>query len=157
METITFDRMAEAFAIKMKASAIKNTTPNPRVEILQQGYNHSSKTCVTQTSEPLLLDTWNTPYAIGPADHALFLTISPDWQKNLFHSVDGQYGCASTGGALINCSGDGSDQFPAGTGIKARHIYSRVTSVALHVHYVHPSEPYIPKSLSLRVSPVTVV
>lgn len=30
-------------------------------------------------------------------------------------------------------------------------------SVALHVHYVHPSEPYIPKSLSLRVSPVTVV
>jgi hypothetical protein len=60
LETVTFGRMAEAFAIKMKASAIKNTTPNPRVEILQQGYNPGTKTCVTQTSEPLLLDVWNT-------------------------------------------------------------------------------------------------
>ena len=64
LETVTFGRMAEAFAIKMKASAIKNTTPNPRVEILQQGYNPGTKTCVTQTSEPLLLDVWNTPYAV---------------------------------------------------------------------------------------------
>eukprot|EP01043_Picozoa_sp_COSAG02_P080879 COSAG02_NODE_19452_length_881_cov_0.983376_2_plen_135_part_01 len=32
-----------------------------------------------------------------------------------------------------------------------------MTSIALHVHYVHPSEPYIPKSLSLRVSPVQVI
>ena len=60
------------------------------MEILQQGYNPGTKTCVTQTSEPLLLDVWNTPYAIGPADHALFLTISPDWQKNLFTCIDGQ-------------------------------------------------------------------
>ena len=27
----------------------------------------------------------------------------------------------------------------------------------LDVHYVHPSEPYIPRSLSLRVSPVQVI
>ena len=95
----------------------------------------------TQTSEPVLLDTWNTPYAIGPADHALFLTVSPDWQKNLFYDTSGQYGCVEGDGGIINCKGDGSDDFPSGAGsIKARQIYSRVTSIALHVHYVHPSD-----------------
>ena len=156
--TVQFSRVAQAFAVKMKASAAKSTSPNPRAEILQQGFtldNTGGGTVITQTSEPLMLDTWNTPYAIGPADHALFLTISPDWQKNLFTCIDGQYGCPVGRGGLINCDGTGADHFPPS--IKPRQIYSRVTSVALHVHYVHPSEPYIPKSLSLRVSPVTVV
>jgi hypothetical protein len=158
IELVSFSRIAEAFAIKMKASASKMTTPNPRVEILQQGFNETTGIVTTQTSEPLLLDTWNTPYAIGPADHALFLSVSPDWQKNLFYDMSGQYGCLEGDGGIINCKGDGSDDFPSGAGsIKARQIYSRVTSIALHVHYVHPSEPYIPKSLSLRVSPVQVI
>eukprot|EP01043_Picozoa_sp_COSAG02_P013214 COSAG02_NODE_525_length_20713_cov_5.808286_6_plen_73_part_00 len=64
-----FSRVAQAFAVKMKASAVKNTTPNPRAEILQQGFtpdNTGGGTVITQTSEPLMLDTWNTPYAIGP-------------------------------------------------------------------------------------------
>ena len=156
--TVTFERIAQAFAVKMKASASKMTSPNPRVEILQQGFNPVTGIVTTQTSEPLLLDTWNTPYAIGPADHALFLSVSPDWQKNLFYDTSGQYGCAEGQGGIINCKGDGSDDFPSGAGsIKARQIYSRVTSIALHVHYVHPSEAYIPRSLSLRVSPVQVV
>ena len=155
---VTFERIAEAFAVKMKASGSKMTSPNPRVEILQQGFNPVSGVVTTQTSEPVLLDTWNTPYAIGPADHALFLTVSPDWQKNLFYDTSGQYGCVEGDGGIINCKGDGSDDFPSGAGsIKARQIYSRVTSIALHVHYVHPSEPYIPRSLSLRVSPVQVI
>jgi hypothetical protein len=42
------------------------TSPNPRVMILQQGFNPVTGIVTTQTSEPLLLDTWNTPYAIGP-------------------------------------------------------------------------------------------
>ena len=158
IELVSFSRIAEAFAIKMKASACKMTSPNPRVEILQQGFDASTGIVTTQTSEPLLLDTWNTPYAIGPADHALFLTVSPDWQKNLFYDMSGQYGCLEGQGGIINCKGDGSDNFPTGPGsIKARQIYSRVTDIALHVHYVHPSEPYIPRSLSLRVSPVQVI
>ena len=120
--------------------------------------NETTGIVTTQTSEPPLLDTWNTPYAIGPADHALFLSVSPDWQKNLFYDMSGQYGCLEGDGGVINCKGNGSDDFPSGIGsIKARQIYSRVTSIALHVHYVHPSEPYIPRSLSLRVSPVQVI
>ena len=100
------------------------TSPNPRVEILQQGFNPVSGIVTTQTSEPLLLDTWNTPYAIGPADHALFLSVSPDWQRNLFYDTSGQYGCAEGDGGIINCKGDGSDDFPKGDGsIKARQIY----------------------------------
>ena len=153
LTTVSLERMSKAFAVKVKANACKMVTPNPRAEILQQGYNAASGTVVTQVSEPILLDTWSTPYAIM-GDHALFLTISPDWQKNLFFDTSGQYGCPVGDGGLINCSGNGSDNFP--TTIKARQVYSRVTSVALHVHYVHPSEPYIPPSVSLRVSPVQV-
>eukprot|EP01043_Picozoa_sp_COSAG02_P018857 COSAG02_NODE_892_length_16138_cov_14.599875_11_plen_154_part_00 len=62
IEHVSFSRIAEAFAIKMKASASKMVTPNPRVEILQQGFNETTGIVTTQTSEPLLLDTWNTPY-----------------------------------------------------------------------------------------------
>eukprot|EP01043_Picozoa_sp_COSAG02_P013215 COSAG02_NODE_525_length_20713_cov_5.808286_7_plen_153_part_00 len=58
------------------------------------------------------------------ADHALFLTISPDWQKNLFTCIDGQYGCPVGRGGVINCDGTGADHFP--TTIKPRQIYSRV-------------------------------
>ena len=156
LTTVSLERMSKAFAVKMKASALKMINPNPRAEILQQGYSEQSGIVTTQVSEPILLDTWNTPYAIL-GDHALFLTISPDWQRNLFYDVSGQYGCPDGDGGVINCKGDGSDDFPSGAGsIKARQIYSRITSVALHVHYVHPSEPYIPQSLSLRVSPVQV-
>lgn len=53
--TVTFERIAQAFAVKMKASASKMTSPNPRVEILQQGFNPSTGIVTTQTSEPLLL------------------------------------------------------------------------------------------------------
>lgn len=153
LTTVSLERLSKAFAVKVKANGCKMVTPNPRAEILQQGFNEESGMVVTQVSEPILLDTWSTPYAIM-GDHALFLTISPDWQKNLFFDNSGQYGCPDGDGGLINCAGNGSDSFPGV--IKARQIYSRVTSVALHVHYVHPSEPYIPPSVSLRVSPVQV-
>ena len=41
--------------------------------------------------------------------------------------------------------------------IPARTVAVRIAEVSLHVAYVHPSEPYIPPSISLRYSPIQVV
>ena len=45
---------------------------------------------------------------------------------------------------------------PGNNGVLARKIYAQVKSVELHVGYVHPSEPYIPPSQSIRYSPIQV-
>eukprot|EP01043_Picozoa_sp_COSAG02_P064691 COSAG02_NODE_9535_length_2187_cov_1.823755_2_plen_168_part_00 len=45
---------------------------------------------------------------------------------------------------------------PGNDQVLARKIYCQVKSVELHVGYVHPSEPYIPPSQSIRYSPIQV-
>ena len=55
IELVSFSRIAEAFAIKMKASACKMTSPNPRVEILQQGFDASTGIVTTHIPRSLSL------------------------------------------------------------------------------------------------------
>ena len=143
---------ATGFAVKVKGDTFKNTTPNPKNQILQQGYVSSTGTVNAQVSEPVMLPTWQHNYAIGPSDYSLFLTISPDWQQHLLYDPSGQYAAQS---GVINTDGAGGDSL-IGT-IPARKVAVRISEVSLHVAYVHPSEPYIPPSISLRYSPIQVV
>jgi len=143
---------AGGFAVKVKGDTFKNTTPNPKNQILQQGYVSSTGTVNAQVSEPVMLPTWQHNYAIGPSDYSLFLTISPDWQQHLLYDPSGQYAAQS---GVINTDGAGGDSLIAT--IPPRKVAVRISEVSLHVAYVHPSEPYIPPSISLRYSPIQVV
>ena len=68
----------------------------------------------------------------------------------------GQYGCG-TAGAIVNGNESSLTGLPnTGNGVLARKIYCQVKSVELHVGYIHPSEPYIPPSQSIRYSPIQV-
>jgi hypothetical protein len=40
--------------------------------------------------------------------------------------------------------------------LKRNTVYCRIKDVSLHVHYIHPVEPYIPKSISIKTNPVTI-
>ena len=86
---------------------------------------------------------------------SLFLTISPDWRKTLLYDHSEQYGCGVEG-AIVNGNENGLKGLPAAGQVLARKIYCQVKSVELHVGYVHPSEPYIPPSQSIRYSPIQV-
>ena len=81
--------------------------------------------------------------------------MSPDWRKTLLFDHSGQYGCGSAG-AIINGNNSSLEGLPSGSNVNARQIYCQVKSVELHVGYVHPSEPYIPPSQSIRYSPIQV-
>ena len=60
-----------------------------------------------QVSEPVMLSTWSASnYCQGPGDNSLFLTVSPDFAKNLFYDHSSEY---AAGDAAVNCSGTGSD------------------------------------------------
>ena len=67
------------------------TTPNPKCLALQQGYNGLTKKSYVQVSEPILLDTWQHNYAIGPSQMSLFLTFGPQYLKDLFYDPSGAY------------------------------------------------------------------
>lgn len=143
---------AKGFAVKVKGDAFKNTTANPKHQILQQGFVKGTDTVTAQVSEPVMLPTWQHNYAIGPSDYSLFLSISPDWQQHIMYDHAGQYAAQD---GVINTDGVGGDSL-IGT-IPARKIAIRIAEVSLHVAYVHPSEAYIPPSISIRYSPIQVV
>ena len=46
-----------------------------------------------QVLEPILLDTWQHNYAIGPSSMSLFLTYGPQYLKDLFYDPSGACGC----------------------------------------------------------------
>jgi hypothetical protein len=110
-----------------------------------------------QVSEPVMLSTWSASnYCQGPGDYSLFLTISPDFASNLFYDHSGEYAAQD---AAINCNGDGSDKLlgtDIGNKIPPRTIAVSIESVELHVSYIHPATMYIPKSISIRWSPIQV-
>jgi len=143
---------AKGFAVKVKGDTFKNTTPNPKNQILQQGYVPLTNSSTCQVSEPVMLPTWQHNYAIGPSDMSLFLSISPDWQKHIMYDHSGQYGALD---GVMNTDGASGDRLP--TNIPARTVALRIAEVSLHVAYVHPSEAYIPPSISIRYSPIQVV
>jgi hypothetical protein len=162
-EKMTMDSLASGLAVKVKGDTFKRSgLPNSRFEILQQGYVEATgddgKTrghCEVQVSEPVMLSTWSASnYCQGPGDNSLFLTVSPDFAKNLFYDHSGEY---AANDAAINCSGTGSDDLLGDkVTIPARQIAVSVESVELHVSYIHPSTPYIPKSISIRWAPIQV-
>ena len=151
---LTLTELAQLLTVKAKGDTYKATTPNPKCEILHMSLD-SNNVVTVQVSEPIMLSTWQHNFAIGPSDYGLFLTVSPDWRKTLLFDHSGQYGCGSAG-AIINGNDSSLEGLPTGSNVNARQIYCQVKSVELHVGYVHPSEPYIPPSQSIRYSPIQV-
>ena len=153
--SVTLQELSQLLTVKAKGDTYKATTPNPKCEILHMSLD-SNNVVTVQVSEPIMLSTWQHNFAVGPSDYGLFLTVSPDWRKTLLFDHSGQYGCGSDG-AIINGSNSSLEGLPSGgTSVNARQIYCQVKSVELHVGYVHPSEPYIPPSQSIRYSPIQV-
>ena len=103
-----------------------------------------------QVSEPVMLSSWGHPWAMPSSSHQLFLTISPNWAKDLLYDPSGQYGCPGFNGEaqLIG------PQDPAP--VKKNTVYVRIKDISLHVAYVHPVDPYIPNSISIKTNPVTI-
>ena len=151
---LTLTELSQLLTVKAKGDTYKATTPNPKCEILHMSLD-SNNVVTVQVSEPIMLSTWQHNFAIGPSDYGLFLTVSPDWRKTLLFDHSGQYGCGSAG-AIINGNDSSLEGLPTGSNVNARQIYCQVKSVELHVGYVHPSEPYIPPSQSIRYSPIQV-
>ena len=148
--TALTEDVAQTLAVKVKSDVGKHTTPNPKSMCIQQGYHPGDKVSHVQVSEPIMLSSWAHPWALGPGSYQLFLTISQNWQKDLLFDPSGQYGCPTFAGAAQMF---GSTK-PAS--LKRNTVYCRIKDVSLHVHYIHPVEPYIPKSISIKTNPVTI-
>jgi hypothetical protein len=160
-EKMSLGALADGFAVKVKGDTFKRSgIPNSRFEILQQGFVPKSGGgghCEMQVSEPVMLSTWSASnYCQGPGDNSLFLTVSPDFASNLFYDHSGEYGAQAS---AINCNDDGSDLLK-GTSVDSkiapRTVAVSIESCELHVSYIHPSTPYIPKSISIRWAPIQV-
>ena len=149
-EIQTVGNVANTLAVKVKSNAHKDTTPNPKVMALQASYNKVSKISFVQCSEPLMLSTWQHNYGIGPSSMSLFLTIGANYLKDLFYDPSGQYGCPGRSGAAER---HGSVR-PGGLNMGTVSV--ALKSAALHISYVHPVEPYIPKSISIKTHPIQV-
>ena len=158
-EKLSLGAVADGLAVKVKGDTAKRSgIPNSRFEILQQGFapdGSGGGYVEAQVSEPVLLSTWSASnFAVGSSDHSLFLTVSPDFAENLFYDHSGEYAAQS---GVVNCNGDGSDTLMGvNNSIPARTISVSIESVELHVSYIHPATPYIPKSLSIRHSPIQI-
>ena len=89
--------LADCFAVKIPGASSKQTTPNPKCLALQQGYNGVSNKSYVQVSEPILLDTWQHNYAIGPSQMSLFLTFGSQYLKDLAWTHLGRNSGSCTG------------------------------------------------------------
>ena len=81
----------------------------------------------------------------------LFLSFGAQYLKDLLYDPSGQYGCPDTDGAAMRY---GLENVPAG--LPAGTVAVCLKQVALHVAYVHPVQPYIPKSISIKINPIQV-
>ena len=91
--------------------------PNPKHSILQSTYDESEECSIVETSQPLLLSTWASQYAIGPSAMELHMTFSPSWRSDIMTSTDGAYGCPDGNGGVV------SGLLPAAANRKAGQIY----------------------------------
>ena len=149
VDSASVNAVAQTLAVKVKSDAGKATSPNPKADILQQGYHPASKKCHVQVSEPVMLPTWQHPWAMGPSQFSLFMTISPNYLKDLLFDPSGAYG--GNAGACI----------PYGATLDTSQLTKgccavAIKNVSLQVAYIHPVEPYIPKSISVRYNPIMV-
>ena len=86
----------------VQSSSSKEAIPNPKHSVLQSTYDEDEQCSIVETSQPLLLSTWSSPYAIGPSSGELHMTFSPTWTKDIMTSVDGAYGCLEGRGGVIS-------------------------------------------------------
>ena len=150
VDAATLGSLAETLAVKVKSDVGKHTTPNPKALCLQQGYHPASKKSTVQVSEPVMLSSWAHPWAMGPGAYQLFLTISPNYLKDVLYDPSGQYGCPGRAGEAVMFGATDP------TTIARNTVYVRIKDVSLHVAMIHPVEPYIPRSISIKTNPVTI-
>jgi len=115
---------------------------NPKQEILSMGQGDSDTVASFEVSEPIMLSSWQTGYACPSADHQLFLTVSPNFLKDLLHTTGSDYTNVLSAG----------DAFPAAASATANTIYVSIKDVELHTAFVGPAQPFIPRSISLKFS-----
>ena len=151
VEGLTLDNLAKALDVRVKPTACKSTTSNPKFMAVQQGWNNGTKTCTVQSSEPLVgLSSWAHGYAMPPGTYGLHATISPNYLKDCIFDALGEYTCVPGGGGALN-------QVP--TTFKARQVYIRIKDVHLEIAYVQPAaggDGYIPRSMSQKYNPIAV-
>jgi hypothetical protein len=122
---------------------------NPKQEILSLGYDSNQTPgegiAKFQVSEPLIgLQSFSHSYAVGPSDHQLFCTVSPTFANDLLHSVN------DTDWTTV------TNDMPAYGSAAAKTIYVQIASVEFHACFVSPSIPFVPRSLSIKWSPMQV-
>jgi hypothetical protein len=95
---------------------------NPKQVALNLGYDAATKHSTVEVAEPLIgLSSWaNGGYAIGPSDHQLFCTISPNYAVDVVFSQDGNVYSEALGGTI-----------PAAGSAVAGTIYVQINSVEL--------------------------
>jgi hypothetical protein len=120
---------------------------NPKQVALSLGYDSTSKHSTVEVAEPLIaLSSWsNGGYALGPSDHQLFCTISPNYAVDVVFSQDGNVYSEAVGGTI-----------PAEASAVASTIYVQINSVELLVGMISPYQAFIPRSVSLRWSGMQV-
>eukprot|EP01047_Picozoa_sp_COSAG01_P051065 COSAG01_NODE_5225_length_4401_cov_24.113901_4_plen_553_part_00 len=120
---------------------------NPKQVAMSLGYDSTSKHSTVEIAEPLIgLSSWsNGGYALGPSDHQLFCTISPNYAVDVVFSQDGTIYNKAVGGTI-----------PAAASAVAATIYVQINSVELLVGMISPYQPFIPRSVSLRWSGMQV-
>jgi hypothetical protein len=150
VDLATIGSLAETLAVKVKSDVGKHTTPNPKALCLQQGYHPGTKKSTVQISEPVMLSSWAHPWAMGPSAFQLFLTISPNYLKDVLYDPSGQYGCPGRAGEAVMFGATDPATIARNT------VYVRIKDVSLHVAMIHPVEPYIPRSISIKTNPVTI-
>ena len=121
---------------------------NPKQEILSLGYDGDQAVgqgiAKFQVSEPLIgLQSFSHSYAVGPSDHQLFCTVSPTFANDLLHTVNDDWTTVTNG-------------IPAYGSAVEKNIYVQIASVEFHAFFVSPSIPFVPRSLSIKWSPMQV-
>ena len=132
-----------------KQARSQSALPNPKCEILQMTYDPGTGRCKVQIAEPLLLATWQHPYAIPACDMQLFLQISRTWLKDLLWCSDYSYGCLAGDGGIIS-------PIPESGVLDMGQVYAQVNKVEFHAAYIAPAVPSIPPSIGIKYSQVTV-
>eukprot|EP01043_Picozoa_sp_COSAG02_P029842 COSAG02_NODE_1876_length_10570_cov_3.717887_4_plen_267_part_00 len=152
--------VAQTLAVKVKSDVGKHTTPNPKAQVLQQGYHPSNQKSTVQISEPVMLSSWMHPWAMPPGAYQLFLTISPNYlelgSNRLEYATPSSmivYSCAGALGRLTNQQWNAGNRVAAANR-KAGQIYVDIDAIEFHAQFVRPVSPYTPPSLSWKHHPM---
>ena len=148
LESLTLAEFCNTLNSVQKSAATKLAMPNPKHSVLQSTYDESEECSIVETSQPLLLSTWASQYAIGPSAMELHMTFSPSWRSDIMTSTDGAYGCPDGNGGVV------SGLLPAAANRKAGQIYVDIDAIEFHAQFVRPVSPYTPPSLSWKHHPM---